>query len=64
MVKTVLFQRKQPLHLHFLADAHAENTLRHLMTSWELPQGITKCSSFFYYTMLMYNSLLIANIQE
>ncbi|XP_046458581.1 LARGE xylosyl- and glucuronyltransferase 2-like [Daphnia pulex] len=37
LIKSLLFYRKNPIHLHFIADAIAENILKTLFQTWDIP---------------------------
>lgn len=39
LVKSILFFRKHPLHLHFVTDQNAMNILNHLFQTWDVSQG-------------------------
>ncbi|OQR66139.1 glycosyltransferase protein LARGE1-like [Tropilaelaps mercedesae] len=38
LIKSVLFYRKNPLHLHLVTDSVAHNILSTLFSTWEIPQ--------------------------
>ena len=40
LIKSLLFHRKNPLHLHVMADAKAHLILRTLFTTWNIPQSL------------------------
>ena len=38
LLKSLLFYRKNPIHLHVISDATARMILEHLFRTWEIPQ--------------------------
>ena len=38
LVKSLLFYRTTPLHLHLITDSTAEFILKHLFQTWSIPQ--------------------------
>ena len=38
LIKSILFYRRNPVHLHFISDSEARNILGHLFDSWRIPQ--------------------------
>lgn len=41
LTKSLLFYRKNPIHLHFIADKIAVNILNILFSTWEVPQSMS-----------------------
>ena len=39
MLKSILFYRTRPLHLHLVTDDNATTILKRLFTTWQLPKG-------------------------
>ena len=39
LIKSMLFYRKNPLHLHLVVDAKAHLILRTLFNTWSIPQS-------------------------
>lgn len=39
LIKSILFHRRNPLHLHFISDAIAEKILTVLFKTWEITAG-------------------------
>ncbi|PIK41698.1 putative glycosyltransferase-like protein LARGE1-like [Apostichopus japonicus] len=37
LIKSILFYRKNPLHIHFISDERAKHVLGHLFRSWDVP---------------------------
>jgi glycosyltransferase-like protein LARGE len=40
LIKSLLFYRKNPIHLHFIADAIAKNILKTLFQTWDIPHSM------------------------
>lgn len=40
LIKSLLFYRKNPIHLHFVADSIAHKILNTLFHSWDIPHGM------------------------
>ena len=38
LIKSLLFYRKNPVHLHFISDSRARDILGHLFHTWRIPQ--------------------------
>ena len=38
LIKSILFYRRSPVHLHFISDSVARKILGHLFESWRIPQ--------------------------
>lgn len=45
LIKSLLFYRKNPIHLHFIANAIAENILKTLFQTWDIPHSMYKISN-------------------
>ncbi|KAJ8310240.1 hypothetical protein KUTeg_012105 [Tegillarca granosa] len=37
LIKSILFNRKRPLHFHFISDSTAHDILKYLFKTWEVP---------------------------
>ncbi|XP_077868932.1 xylosyl- and glucuronyltransferase LARGE1 [Saccoglossus kowalevskii] len=48
LIKSVLFYRKNPIHLHFLADKPGQLTLSTLFDTWDITGG-----KFYFYNFLL-----------
>ena len=44
LVKSLLFHRKQPLHLHLIVDGKARKVLGRLFETWDIVHGMNKYS--------------------
>eukprot|EP01135_Chromosphaera_perkinsii_P003929 Nk52_evm30s262 gene=Nk52_evmTU30s262 len=54
VIKSILFYRKQPLHLHIVADKVGSYILKSLLTTWALPQVF-----FSFYNLEEYSDALV-----
>lgn len=45
LIKSLLFYRKNPIHLHFIADVIAENILKTLFQTWDIPHSMYTISN-------------------
>lgn len=39
LIKSLLFYRKNPIHLHFIADTIAQDILKVLFQTWDIPHS-------------------------
>lgn len=61
LVKSLLFYRKNPIHMHFVADIIAKNVLETLFYSWDIPHSMSLVNrnSIFYKHFLIFLSIAV-----